>query len=447
MGDLKWGIQYDNRLATVNVSERNTVYPPSDGASNLGSVFLLVETANGNYIPAYIRPMRLSELRDGKLKTQLNDLINELTSTDHARRLASIKQLVQFLNLTQEGDNILIGTTEKPTVSIVKGGAVIRIFNLTDANFDRTAFLESIRELDPRVNITTSTLSDISSLEMFDEAGALTTDLAKLGTSGASYNVYAMDADGNPIITAPVESEAPTLEAGSDLTKAQRKMSSERMGNATYRKDTNGNWCTETDKLVTDPRLVEQLNYRNLIRTRDLKPDRVIGMDEVFVVNNDKDNPLVLVRRKGNQIFSMSKEGALKTINEVNAELAEKARQERLQKELEIEASNDEVLRTMSEGDRRRAATEGEDVDLGLGETLTEEQIVEQMTGNFEAEATPQQKTAEELVEKITSDTTDIQLSEDGATYVDGSGKHYARVTSVIAADELSDGRQVSQCF
>lgn len=441
MGDLKWGIQYDNRLATVNVSERNTVYPPSDSASNLGSVFLLVETANGNYIPAYIRPMRLSELRDGKLKTQLNDLINELTSTDHARRLASIKQLVQFLNLTQEGDNILIGTTEKPTVSIVKGGAVIRTFNLTDANFDRTVFLESIRELDPRVNITTSTLSDISSLEMFDEAGALTTDLAKLGTSGASYNVYAMDADGNPIITAPVESEAPTLEAGSDLTKAQRKMSSERMGNATYRKDTNGNWYTETDKLVTDPRLVEQLNYRNLIRTRDLKPDRVIGMDEVFVVNNDKDNPLVLVRRKGNQIFSMSKEGALKTINEVNAELAEKARQERLQKELEIEASNDEVLRTMSEEDRRRAATEGEDVDLGLGETLTEKQIVEQMTGNFEAEATPQQKIAEELVEKITSDTTDIQLSEDGATYVDGSGKHYAGVTSVIAADEFSDGR------
>lgn len=441
IGDLKWGIQYDNRLATVNVSERNVVYPPSDGASNLGSVFLLIEAANGNYIPAYIRPVRLTELRDGKLKTQLNDLINELTSTDHARRLASIKQLVQFLNLTQEGDNILIGTTEKPTVSIVKGGAVIRTFNLTDANFDRTAFLESVRELDPRVNITTSTLSDVSSLEMFDEAGALTTDLAKLGTSGASYNVYAMDADGNPIITAPVESEAPTLEAGSDLTKAQRKMSSERMGNATYRKDANGNWYTETDKLVTDPRLVEQLNYRNLIRTRDLKPDRVIGMDEVFVVNNDKDNPLVLVRRKGNQIFSMSKEGALKTINEVNAELAEKARQERLQKELEIEASNDEVLRTMSEEDRRRAATEGEDVDLGLGETLTEEQIVEQMTGNFEAEATPQQKTAEELVEKITSDTTDIQLSEDGATYVDGSGKHYARVTSVIAADEFSDGR------
>lgn len=403
MSDLKWGIQYDNRLATVNVSERNVVYPPSDGASNLGSVFLLIEGANGNYIPAYIRPMRLSELRDGKLKTQINDLINELTSTEHTRRLTSIKQLVQFLNLTQEGDNILIGTPEKPTVSIVRNGTIIRTFNLTDANFDRTKLLKSITELDPRVNITTSTLADVASLEIFDEAGALTTDLAKLGTSGASYNVYSIDADGNPIITETIENQAPTLEAGSDLAKAQKKRNSERVGNATYRRDARGNWYTETDKLVTDPRLTEQLNYRNLIRTRDLKPNRTIGVDEVFVVNSDKNNPLVLVRRRGNQIFAMSKEGAIKTINEVNAELTEKARQERLQRELEIETSNDEILKSMSEEDKQKIATEGEDVDLGLDEILTDDQIVEQMTGNFETGAMPQQKTTEELVEKITS--------------------------------------------
>lgn len=413
MEDLKWGIQYDNRLATVNVSDRNIIYPPSDGASNLGSVFLLVESSNGNYLSAYIRPIRLTELNDGRLKTQLNDLINELTSTDYNRRLASIKQLVQFLNLTQKGDNILIGTKEKPTVSIVSGGVVARTFNLADTNFDRQRFLESVAELNPRVNITTSTLSDVALLEMFDEAGALTTDLAKLGTSGASYNVYGMDADGNPIITAPVENHTPTLEAGSDLAKAQRKMSSEKMGNATYRKDANGNWHTETDKLVTDPRLTEQLNYRNLIRTRDLKPSKVIGMDEVFIINSDIDSPLVLVRRRGNQIFAMSKEGAVKTINEVNAELAKKARQERLQKELEAEASNDEFLRTMPAEDRRRVAAEGNDVDLGLGETITEEQLLDQMTGNFETEATPQQKTAEELVDRINSDTADMHLEED----------------------------------
>lgn len=444
MGDLKWGIQYDNKLAVVNVSDRNTVYPPSDGASNLGSVFLLVEAANGNYIPAYIRPVRFTELREGKLKTQLEDLFKELASSDYTKRYEAIKQLVQLLNLSQSGDNILIGTKDKPTVSIVKEGEIRRTFNLANPNeniFGQNGLIETLKGADFRVNITTSTLSDVTSLEMFDEAGALTTDLAKLETSGASYNVYGIDAEGNPIITAPIENQAPTLEAGSDLAKAQKKLDSEQMGNVIYRKNENGNWITDTDQLVTDPILIEQLNYKNLIRTKDLKPDKTIGMDEIFVINRDTNNPHVLVRRRGTQIFAMSKKGAIKTIIEINAELIEKAIQERLKKELEIEASNDEAIRNMSEEDKQRAIEGADSVDLGLEETLTEKQIAEQMLGNFEEEATPQQKTAEELVERIFADTADIQLSEDGSTYIDSNGKHYARVTSIIAADEFSDGR------
>lgn len=443
MGDLKWGIQYDNRLATVNVSERNIVYPPSDGASNLGSVFLLVEAANGNYIPAYIRPVRYSEINDGRLKSRIDDIFNRLTSTDLAERIKAWKELRQVVDCKKEGNWVLYGDEAHNTVTVQVNGVKRPTHDLESPNFDRNKLLRELQEADFRINITTSALSTEESLSELDEAGALTTDLAKIGTSGASYNVYAMDADGNPIITAPVESEAPTLDAGSDLTKAQRKLNSERMGNATYRKDANGNWYTETDRLVTDPRLVEQLNYRNLIRTRDLKPNKTIGIDEIFIVNNDKDNPLVLFRRRGNQIFAMSKEGAVNTINEINAELAEKARQERLQKEVKTDTSAEEVPRTVSEEQRKRIASEDEGtwVPGDLGETLTDEQITEQITGNFEAEATPQQKTAEELVEKITADTADIQLAEDGATYVDSGGRHYARVTSVIAADEFSDGR------
>lgn len=436
MGDLKWGIQYDNRLATVNVSERNIVYPPSDGASNLGSVFLLVETANGNYLPAYIRPVRYSEINDGRLKSRIYDIFNRLTSTDLAERIKAWKELRQVVDCKKEGNWVLYGDEIHNTVTVQVNGVKRPTHDLESPNFDRNKLLSELEEADFRINITTSALSTEASLEELDEAGALTTDLAKLGTSGSSYNVYAMDADGNPIITAPVESQTPTLEAGSDLTKAQKKMSSERMGNATYRKDANGNWYTETDRLVTDPRLIEQLNYRNLIRTRGLKPDKVIGIDEIFIINNDKDNPLVLFRRRGSQVSAMSKEGAVKTINEVNAELAEKARQERLQKELEIEASNDEALRTMSEEEKQRVATEGEDVDLGLGETLTEDQIVEQSLGNFEAEATPQQKTAEEQFAKIEIDSADLELSDDKTTYVElSTGEHLPRVTSVVSAD------------
>lgn len=415
LGDLKWYIQQGDNIATVNVSGRNTIYTDRDGLGNKGATFLLVEAANGNYIPAYIRPIRVSELNSGKLSTLIDNLFKELASPKFSDRKAARDKLRTLLVLKEGENDINCGTEEKPRVSVIQNG-FIRTFNLLNPNeniFGQNGLIDTLKSVDFRVNITTSTLSDVPSLEMFDEAGALTTDLAKLGTSGASYNVYGMDADGNPIITAPVENPTPTLEASSDLAKAQKKMSSERMGNATYRKDTNGNWHTETDKLVTDPRLTEQLNYRNLIRTRDLKPSKVIGMDEVFIINSDIDSPLVLVRRRGNQIFAMSKEGAVKTINEVNAELAKKARQERLQKELEAEASNDEFLRTMPDEDRRRVAAEGNDVDLGLGETITEEQLLDQMIGNFETEATPQQKTAEELVDRINSDTADMHLEED----------------------------------
>lgn len=392
LGDLKWYIQQGDNIAPVNVSGRNTIYPDRDGLGNKGATFLLVEAANGNYIPAYIRPIRVSELNSGKLSTLIDNLFKELASPKFSDRKAARDKLRTLLVLKEGENDINCGTEEKPRVSVIQNG-FIRTFNLFNPNeniFGQNGLIDALKSVDFRVNITTSTLSDVPSLEMFDEAGALTTDLAKLGTSGASYNVYGMDADGNPIITAPVENPTPTLEAGSDLAKAQRKMSSERMGNATYRKDANGNWHTETEKPVTDPRLAEQLNYRNLIRTRDLKPSKVIGMDEVFIINSDIDNPLVLVRRRGNQIFAMSKEGAVKTINEVNAELAKKARQERLQKELEAEASNDEFLRTMPAEDRRRVAAEGNNVDLGLGETITEEQLLDQMIGNFETEATPE---------------------------------------------------------
>lgn len=441
LDELKWGIQYPEKLATVNVSDRNTIYPPRDREGNVGSVFLLVEASSGNYIPAYIEPKTFTEINDGKLKTQIEDTIRELNSPDYATRLAAVKKLRYNLNLSKEGDWILVGTENKPTVSIQKDGIIQRTFDVTNPNFMGDEILRAIRDLDPRINVTTSVLSDLTQLQIYDEAGALNTDIAKIGTSNASFTVYAMGEDGKPVTTTPVENPAPSVE-NSDLVNSQRGISSERYGSTTYRKGTDGNWRTSTGQVVADPRLVEQLNYRNLIRTKDLKPNKVIGNNELFILNSDESNPVVVSRKLGtNMIALLSKEVALKYMDQINTEAAEKARQNRVREELEREESNDNALMNLSEEEKQRIASEGEDVDLGLGGTLTEEQIVEQLMGNFEAEATPQQKTAEELVEKIASDTSDIQLSDDGSTYVDSTGKHYARVTSVIFADEFSDGR------
>ena len=436
LGDLKWYIQRGDDIVTVNVSGRNTIYPDRDSAGNKGATFLLIETANGNYIPAYIRPVGLSSINDGKLKTLINDLFKELASQNLSERRTARNKLRNYLVLREGENDINCGAEGKPKVSVIKNGAVIRTFDLSNPNvniFGQGGLLETLNGVDFKINITAQTLSDVTSLEMFDEAGALTTDIAKLGTSNADYTVYGIDADGNPIIPAPDKNDGPTLNSNSDLSKSQKEMNSERIGNATYRRDSNGNWSDEeVDKLVTDQRLIGQLNYRNIIKTRDLKPVKVTGKDEIFIVSSDKNNPLVIVRRNNNYIFEMSKEGALKTINEINTKLSENAREERINKELEKEDSNDSILETLSEKEKRKLAEEGEYVDLG--DILTKDQIEEQMNGNFESEGTVQQKTAEEQFAKIKADEADLELS--GDTYVRiSTGEKLPRVTSVISAD------------
>ena len=298
--DLKWGIMFEDGLHYANVSPRNTVYPPRDTLSNLGAVFLLVEAANGNYIPAAIRPTMLSDLQDGALKTQLNNLFNELSSTKHSDRLGAINQLVKLLNIKEEGDNILVGMKDKATVSTVKNGTVLRTFNLKDANFSRMDLINAIFELNPRVNITLSTLSDPVQLKMYAEAGALNTDIAKLGTSNASYTVYSMDANGNPIKTKPIENRDPSTEANSDLNKADYKKKHSVYYRGSKYREKNGKWYNTNWKEVTDPILLSQIKWTSYIRVNDLTPN-LVGNDmfgnknnKYYIINSNPTNAKVI---------------------------------------------------------------------------------------------------------------------------------------------------------
>lgn len=424
--ELKWGIQYNKEFHSINVSEWNTVYPPVDGANKAGAVFVLVEASNGAYIPAYIRPTTLTEIREGKLKTTIDTLINDLTSSEVSIRIEAIGKLCKVLSLRQEAEQILVSKT-KPIVTLKRGETTIRVFDISSTNFDRQDFIKSIYDLDPRINITDTMLSDPSgvSQEMLDEAGALTTDLAKLGTSGAVYSIYAMDESGNPIIPEPTENQSPTINSSSDLSKSGKAITvyvKSGKENKPFH-EVDGVWLTETDQKVTDPRQIEQCNYAKMVL--GLKPNEVTKIDEIFVVNSDKKSPTVIIRRRRGNYILMTKGEALKTIDRLNSSKIEAEKREALKQEVE---QSPEIL--LSEEEKKVAFDEGTEI-----EGLTEDQITEQVLGNFDFEPTPQQKTANEIVERITSDTSDIQLSEDGTVYVDSSGKKYARVTSVISAD------------
>lgn len=443
--DLKWGIMFEDGLHYANVSPRNTVYPPRDTLSNLGAVFLLIETANGNYIPTAIRPTMLSDLQDGTLKTQLNNLFNELSSTKYSDRLGAINQLVKLLNINEKGDNILIGMDDKATVSTVKNGTVLRTFNLKDANFSRMDLINAIFELNPRVNITLSTLSDPVQLKMYAEAGALNTDIAKLGTSNASYTVYSMDANGNPIKTKPIENRDPSTEANSDLNKADYKKKHSVYYRGSQYREKNGKWYNTNWKEVTDPILLSQIKWTSYIRVNDLTPN-LVGNDmfgnknnKYYIINSNPTNAKVIKVLSNGIVAELNINDSRVIIEKVqNRDIQaarEKAAKEEKERLMHIENSMDY--------DNAEAAGEGEDVTKVneiSGANLTEEQIVAQGNGDFQLDSKPQptdtELKAQAMVDRITSDSHDIILDEKRGVYVDSTGKERARVTSVIQATE-----------
>ena len=441
--DLKWGIMFGDGLHYINISSRNTVYPPRDTLSNLGAVFLLIEAANGNYIPAAIRPTMLSDLQDSTLKTQLNNLFNALSSSKYSERLSAINQLVKMLNINEEGDNILIGTESKATVSTVRNGTVLRTFNLNDVNFNRMDLINAIFELNPRINITLSTLSDSIQLKMYAEAGALNTDIAKLGTSNASYTVYSMDANGNPIKTVPIENKAPNSDTNSDLDKADYKKKHSVYYKGVQYREKNGKWYDTNWKEITDPVLLSGVKWTSYIRANDLTPN-LISNDKYgnknikyYIINSDTANAKVI------KVFES---GAIAELNTFDSRTVVEAAKERELKAAREKAAREEKQRLENiensmTPDKVKMVDKGEEVDLG--ETLTEEQIVAQESGNFASEAKPQptdnEIRAQAMVDRITSDSHDITLDEKRGVYVDSTGKERARVTSVIQATEGSE--------
>lgn len=85
-------------------------------------------------------------------------------------------------------------------------------------------------------------------------------------------------------------------------------------------------------------------------------------------------------------------------------------------------------------------------VVVPTGQVVKDSTVIDSDTGTVvQGEAAPATnpaaERAKEIVDRIVSDSKSIKLSDDGSAYVDGNGTRYARVTSIIAADEEAGER------
>lgn len=325
MEDLKWGIQMLTQFATVNVSGRNTISSPVDIISNSGSAFLLVEASNGKLIPVKVEPVYLNEIRDGRLKTAIYDIINNnLIDANYAVRRTAIEKLVQILSFN-ERNNILIGNEQSPTLSIVQDGIIVKTFNLADPLFNRQEFIQAIEDSKFRISITPNSLSSENHIKLLDEAGCLLVDVAKLGMSNADYSVYPVDAEGKPIIPKGTQESSTKTQSNSDLQKTRYPSVRLFGGKYTLRSGSWYGFINGKETKIDDQRMIAHLMYNHRIEEGQLSPIKVSGNKETFILNADINNPEVVVRTSGtNSIEVLSKEKSIEAINAYNEESYDK---------------------------------------------------------------------------------------------------------------------------
>lgn len=331
---LGWAIQKGEEWIPINTSSKKVI-PLSSPSDNNGAVFLLIETADGSLLPIYINPSFYNEIKDGALKDKINSALTKLLSKNFETRKEGKDELKQFLVLSDD-NTFTIGKEGFNSISIKRNGSVFKTFNI-DNGVNISEFLDAVKQAAFRINVTVSTLQTPGLIAEYDEAGALTTDISVLHTRNASFTMYRIDNEGKPIIDG-----APSYQSSSK-PKEERQI---QFGNKRYREE-NGVFKDELDKIVEDKELIRKLKFAQQVY--NMEPSlRDKGFD-YYIIDENKDNPIVVAVGRSNNVVIATIEQALKIIDTVNQIAEAQAKAEAARKELEAALANAEV------------------VDLGLG--------------------------------------------------------------------------------
>lgn len=315
---LNWAVsrlQTDD-LIIGNVPD-NQIYPLQQKAANNGNTFVLIQNANGMYVPVYIQPRFTQDEEfknnDCELKKDIEAVIRNLSSQDYSTRLQAIKNLSQLLILSDSGLNILIGTEKVPTVSIVEGDQVKQKFNLNSRDFNAQQLVDYVmKQCNFRINVSAKALTDEYMLKKLDEAGALMTDIAYLGVMNASFTVAGVDAKGN-MLTQEEQKPAPRVETNNRANSVMIKKK-------VYRKE-GKIWVDDLGTPIMDQSLIDQCELNQQLDTMGEHPIYVQGNTEFHVI--DAANNVVIRRNSQKECSYMSKEGAANIIKTLNQNIAE----------------------------------------------------------------------------------------------------------------------------
>ena len=329
-----FGIQEGTAFAST-VPSGTRFATPGDIERNLGNAFVFLPASNGMMFPAEIQVLKYKGMQNGRLKTRVDELLRQLTSTgSYEKRYGALLRLQKIFYFASggRGDTFLLGK-KSPTVTIVSEGIPGSSFRLDDS-FDFAAFMDAFMEMDPRINITMELLSsggvtlakdDVLTMEDYADAGAFKVDLAKLGTSGASYSIYGIDANGKMTGYGKIVTSARSTSLEDRKVKQIPYGTKDRY----YSYDPATKVYSRPGETVTsesDPGLFEELEYNRRILDNKLIPADNNGIWFTYILASGTHPEVVEVHSSTYKVRKLSEEEARKRIEEISKKKADKAR-------------------------------------------------------------------------------------------------------------------------
>lgn len=393
--DLGWIIQERTKFVAVGV-DKSRVMRPADVERNAGSVFVMVPASNGKFIPSYIKPLFYREMNDGELKQTIDELLVNLTSPSYTQRYQAVVELSKIFHFDKEGKNILVGKDKSRHANQItlKDGEQSTTFML-DSSFDRIAFLQAFDSFNPRINITASVLMNPRSLRIYDEAGALQTDIAQLATAGSSYSIYALDTNGE--IVKP--SEAPMMPARVAESTFKEDGVSQIVYNGKYYRENYGAYYLNGVP-VTDENLIKELQYNQRIANGELEAVETKGVWDSYLLGSKEHPEGIKVNKNTKKVKKMTEQEAL--------DLYEKIEKEKARKEREAAAKSEKQKLDTQDGEIEMY--EPEDIDMDFDDN-TGDLIVRGEKKQKEAQRKKEESSAEEKpVEKDNAHKSETEL-------------------------------------
>lgn len=304
---LVFGYQMRNGFRTIPESDPLIYRWPAKAIHNIGNVFLYIKGADGRYTPTMLKPTRYLEISQGTLKTEIDNALRMLTSLEHAQRYKGLLALYNLVVLGQKDNNgvitgtdILIGTDKVPSLTfMLNGKEVYSTKNLQNVDFQEV--LTGFGRLNPRISVTKSKLLSEEALKKLDAAGALRTDIARLGKASGDYAVFNIGSDGKPIITA-----APITSSNAEIVRGEARRI--RVDEQYYSK-MGDKYINEEGNIVTDSTLLESIKLNDFILNNNIDASITIGTTEYFIPNMS-DTQSIIARETGTHKASIVTDAA-----------------------------------------------------------------------------------------------------------------------------------------